>query len=129
MTDPIGDMLTRIKNAYAAKKPVVFCPVSNIKTAILEILKKEGKIADFEKVKKNDSSELKITLSYKSNEPAISAIKRISKPGRRIYIGSTDLRKYVANIKLGIISTPQGMMTAKTARRNNLGGEFICELW
>ena len=129
MTDPIGDMLARIKNAYLAKKPVVFCAASNAKTAVCEILKAEGKISDFEKVKKNNATDLKSVLNYKNGEPVVTDVRRISKPGRRIYIASQDLRKYVKNIKIGIISTSSGMMSARTARKNNMGGEFICEIW
>ena len=129
MTDPIGDMLIRIKNAYLAKKPVVFCRATNLKFAVCGVLKNEGKILDFEKVIKNKTTELKIVLNYKDKMPAISDLRRVSKPGRRIYISSSDLKKYLWGVKLAILSTSSGIMSAKAASRNHLGGELLCEIW
>ena len=137
MTDPIADMLTRIRNASAVKKPEVVLPMSKIKFEIAKILKREGWILDTEVIKgegkKNASSvfdELKLVLKYKkSGRPYISSVKRISRPGLRIYSKKDTLPRVLNNLGMAIISTPNGLMTNKEARKNGLGGEVICEVY
>ena len=137
MTDPIADMLTRIRNASAVRKSEVVLPMSKIKYEVAKILKSEGWILGAEVVKgnskKNGNSifdELKITLKYKkSGKPAIAHIKRISKPGLKIYVGKDDLPRVINNLGIAIISTPKGLMTNKEARKMGTGGEIICEVY
>ncbi len=137
MTDPIADMLTRIRNASAVGKPTVILPMSKIKKEIARILKEEGWIYDFEVVKskasknkKGSFDELKLVLRYKkSGRPVISRLKRVSKPGLRVYAKKNNLPKVLNNLGIAIISTPNGLMTNKEARRKGLGGEVICEIY
>ena len=137
MTDPISDMLTRIRNASLVKKHEVVLPMSKVKYEIAKILKQEGWVYDCSVIKgdghKNSSQafdELKIVLKYKkSGKPAIARLKRISKPGLRVYANKTNLPKVLNNLGMAIISTPQGMMTNKQARKAGLGGEVICEIY
>ena len=137
MTDPISDMLTRIRNAALIGKPEVLVPMSKIKHEIAKLLKKEGLILDEEIVKtksrKNKASqfdEIRLLLKYKkSGRSAITSLKRISKPGRRIYV-SRDQIPYVLNdLGLAILSTSRGLMTNKQARRAKIGGEIMFEIW
>jgi small subunit ribosomal protein S8 len=138
MIDPIADMLTRIRNASAVNKPEVVLPMSKIKHEIAKILKKEGWINDFEILKAGDGkdekktvfAELKIVLKYKNNgRSAITSIKRISKPGLRIYCNKTNLPRVLNNLGIAIISTPAGLMTNNEARKQGLGGEILCEVY
>jgi small subunit ribosomal protein S8 len=137
MTDPIADMLTRIRNAADAKKAEVCMPFSKMKFEIAQILKKEGWILDVEKIKivsdKNKSSnfdQLRIVLKYKkSGRPAITNIKRISKPGLRIYVKKDNLPKVLNNLGIAVLSTPGGLITNKEAHKKGLGGEVICEIY
>jgi len=137
MTDPIADMLTRIRNSAAVKKTEVVIPMSKIKLEIAKILKGEGWILDLEEIKgqgmKNKSQqfdELKIVLKYKkSGKSAISSIQRISKPGLRVYAKKDSLPKVLNNLGFAIISTPDGLMTNKQARKKGLGGEILCEIY
>lgn len=136
MTDPIADMLTRIRNASLVNKHEVVMPMSKIKYEIAKILKKEGFILDVEKFKSKNLNksgifdEIKILLKYKKNgKSVITKINRISKPGLRIYSNKNNLPKVLNNMGIAIISTSAGMMTNKEARKNNLGGEIICEIY
>jgi len=137
MTDPIADMLTRIRNASAVKKQEVVLPMSKMKYEIAKIFKKEGLILDAEviksKTKKNKSftfDELKILLKYKkSGRPSIASLKRISKPGLRVYANKDNLPKVLNNLGIAIISTSRGVMTNKEAKKKKLGGEVICEIY
>jgi len=137
MTDPIADMLTRIRNASAVRKHEVVLPMSKIKYEVAKILKSEGWIIDAEVVKsegkKNKNltfNQLKITLKYKkSGKPAITHLKRISKPGLKIYVGKNDLPRVINNLGIAVISTPKGLMTNKEARKKGTGGEVICEVY
>lgn len=134
MTDPIGDMLTRIRNAMAVKKPEVVLPSSKIKLAIAEILKQSGYITAVEKINggnaQGNHDEIKIVLKYLGGkEPAITKIKRISKPGLRVYTTKDKLPTVLNSLGIAIISTPQGLMTNKDAKKKNLGGEVICEIY
>lgn len=127
-TDPIADMLTRIRNAAMAKKKVVTFPSSKIKFAIAKILEEEEYIESAEKIDANHG-EIVIHLKYNNGEPAIKSIKRSSTPGRRVYVGSDSLPKVLNDLGIAIISTSRGLMTNKNARKENLGGEVICELY
>lgn len=133
MTDPIADMLTRIRNAQAVRKPEVILPFSKVKFSIAEILKKEGYITDFEKIAgegKNSFDQIKIVLKYLGpKEAAILNLKRISKPGRRVYATKNKLPRVLNNLGIAIISTSQGLMTNKEAGKLGLGGEVICEVY
>jgi small subunit ribosomal protein S8 len=137
MTDPIADMLTRIRNASAVRKHEVVLPMSKIKHEMAKIFKTEGWISNVEVLKissqKNKSAsfnELKLVLKYKkSGRPVATSIKRISKPGRRIYVDKDHLPVVLNNFGIAIISTSQGLMTNKEAKRQGLGGEVICEIY
>ena len=130
MTDPIADMLTRIRNANQNRAAEVTMPSSNIKERIAEILKEEGYITDF-KVNKNDVQNiLTLTLKYSQNkERVITGLKRISKPGLRVYAKAEELPRVLNGLGIAIISTPKGVMTDKMARKNNVGGEVIAYIW
>lgn len=130
ITDPIADMLTRIRNAQAVKKSEVLIPFSLLKFEIAKILKHEDYIVEFEKIEEGKFPQLKIILKYNENKaPAISNIKRISKPGLRIYISKNKIPRVLNNLGLVIISTSQGLMTGKEAKRKGIGGEILCEIW
>jgi small subunit ribosomal protein S8 len=137
MTDPISDMLTRIRNAAAVKKPEVFIPMSKIKFEIAKILKQEGWVVDAQIIKNesqknshNGFDEIKVVLKYKkSGRPVITNIKRISKPGLRIYANKDNLPKVINNLGVAILSTSSGLMTNKQARKQGLGGEVLCEIY
>jgi len=126
MTDPIADMLTRIRNAQMAEKVAVSMPSSKLKVSIAKVLKDEGYIDDFA-VRQNDGkSELDIALKYYAGRPVIERIERISKPGLRVYRGKNDLPKVMNGLGIAIVSTPRGVMTDRGARAANTGGEVLC---
>ena len=134
MTDPIADMLTRMRNALAVKKEEVVLPMSKIKYNIAKILEQDGWILKTEvmknSAKKNKFEDLKIVLKYKKDgKPAIKNLKRISKPGLRVYVGKDNLPRVLNNYGIAVISTPQGIMTNKEANKKGLGGEIICEIY
>ncbi len=130
MTDPIADMLTRIRNANSVCHEKVEIPGSNIKTAIASILKAEGFIKDFETIPDSKQNVIRISLKYGSNrDKVITGIKRISKPGLRVYAKKDQLPRVLGGLGIAIISTSQGMMTDKTARKAGLGGEVIAYVW
>ena len=129
VTDPIADFLTRIRNASAAKHKTLDVPVSNIKVAIAEILKDQGFIADYTRVDGGPQGTLQVKLRYYYGQPVIREIRRVSKPGRRVYAGVDNLPRVRNGLGLAIISTPRGVMSDKQARRENVGGEIICTIW
>lgn len=129
MTDPIADMLTRIRNAVAVKKPEVVLPYSKLKFNLAKILERESYVGKVEKVENGKFSELKIGLKYTEIGSTIRHIRRISKPGQRIYLSGKDLPHVLNGYGLAILSTSQGIMTNKEARRQNIGGELMCEIW
>ena len=131
MSDPIADMLTRIRNANTAKHDTVDVPASKMKIAIAEILFNEGYIAKYEIVDEGSWSTIRITLKYgvDKNEKVISGLKRISKPGLRVYDASNELPKVLGGLGTAIISTNQGVLTDKEARRLGVGGEVLCFVW
>ena len=130
MTDPIADLLNRIKNAQAVLHPVVDVPCSNLKSKVVEILKNEGFIADFKKRGKKETKTLRIGLKYNEDKsPVISGFKKISKPGQRVYKKAKEIKKVKNGYGLAIISTNQGLLTDKEARRKKVGGEVMLEVW
>lgn len=129
MTDPIADMLTRIRNAVAVKKPEVVLPYSKLKFNVAKILELEQYVGKVEKIKNGKFDELKIELKYTEKGPAIRHIKRLSTPGQRIYSAGKELPHVLNGYGLAIISTSKGIMTNKEAKRQNIGGELICEIW
>ena len=129
LTDPIGDMLARIKNSQLRNHKKVEMPSSNFKMKIADVLKNEGFINGFN-VDNNDNKQiLIIDLKYNSGSPVISVIERISKPGRRVYSRATSIPKVMNGLGLAILSTPKGVMSDTEARKNNIGGEVICRVF
>jgi len=129
MTDPIADMLTRIRNAQAVSRPMVTVPFSKLKFNLAKILEKEGLIREIATKGRKTRKVIEIKLKYEKGIPTISGLKRISKPGRRIYLKKKGLRPVRQGYGLAIISTPSGLMTNKEARKKGLGGEVLCEIW
>ena len=131
MSDPIADMLTRIRNANTAKHDTVDVPSSKMKVAIADILQKEGYIKKYELVDNGNFKDIRITLKYGStkDEKIISGIKRISKPGLRIYAGKDELPKVLGGLGIAIVSTNNGVITDKEARKRKVGGEIIAYVW
>jgi small subunit ribosomal protein S8 len=128
MTDPISDMLTRIRNGGRALLPMVNVPHSRIKESIAGILKKEGYVADV-LVEGNLPKTIKLKLKYQGKKSAIEGMKRISKPGLRHYVRATDIPRVLGGMGVAVISTPEGVMTGVQARKKNLGGEVVCYIW
>ena len=130
MTDPIADMFTRIRNALMTKKTFVMVPFSKFKFQVAKILEKEGWVEKVEKTDQGKFEEIKISLKYlPPRESKIQSIKRISKPGSRVYVSKNNLPKVLNNFGIAVISTPQGLMTNKEARKNGMGGEVVCEIY
>ncbi len=129
MTDPIADMLNRIVNAQAAAKPDVLVPFSKFKYELALVLAKEELVAKVEKMGKKHNKQIKIDLKYDNKIPAIEGLRKVSKPGQRIYSASKDIRRVRGGYGLAVISTPKGLLTDKQARREKAGGEIICEIW
>jgi len=130
MTDPIADMLTRIRNGLFARHQYVLVPGSKMKIAIARILKEEGFIKDFEILRDNPQRTLKIWLKYANGkEPVITGLRRLSKPGLRVYTGKRELPRVLGGLGLAILSTPKGIMTERKARRLGVGGEILCYVW
>ena len=125
MSDPIADMLTRIRNAQAMEKAVVAMPSSKVKVAIAQVLKDEGYIDGFA-VRGEAKPQLEVQLKYYAGRPVIEKIERISKPGLRIYRGTNDLPRVMNGLGVAIVSTPKGVMTDRKARANGVGGEVLC---
>ena len=131
MSDPIADMLTRIRNANTAKHDTVDIPSSKMKLAIADILAKEGYIAKYELIEDGNFKTIRVTLKYGAdkNEKIITGLKRISKPGLRVYAGAEELPKVLGGLGVAIISTNEGVMTDKEARQKNVGGEVLAFVW
>lgn len=129
MTDPISDMLTVIRNAQAVLHPTVEIPFSNLKYELAKILQKQGFIEQIEKKGKKTKRFIEITLKYDNKRSVISGIRRISKPGQRIYLSALKIKKIKGGYGMSIISTSKGLMTDKEARKNKLGGEVLCAIW
>ncbi|MBF0713136.1 30S ribosomal protein S8 [Gemella sp. GH3] len=129
MTDPIADLLTRIRNANMVKHESLEVPASNIKKEIVEILKAEGFIKDVEYIEDNKQGIIKIFLKYSKGERVIKGIKRISKPGLRVYAKANELPRVLNGLGIAIVSTSNGVVTDKVARKNNTGGEVLAYIW
>ncbi len=129
ITDAIADMLTRIRNAASTKHATVDVPASNVKKAIAQILLEEGYITKYDIVEDNMQDVIKITLKYAAKKPVITGIKRISKPGLRVYANCEKLPKVLGGIGIAVISTSQGIMTDKKARQSGIGGEVLAYVW
>ena len=130
MSDPLGDMITRIRNGQSARKSVVSTPSSRLRANVLEVLKREGYIRDFSSVEVQAGiSEIKIELKYHEGCPVISEIKRVSTPGRRVYSGIKDLKRVYNGLGIAILSTPRGVLSDNEARVANVGGEVLCQVF
>ncbi len=130
INDPIADMLTRIRNAQIARHDTVSMPASNMKKNIAKLMQNEGFIKSYEVIDDGLQGEIKITLKYlEKKQPVIVGLKRISKPGLRVYASCEDLPKVLGGLGVAIISTSKGVMTDRMARKENLGGEVLCYIW
>ena len=128
MSDPISDMLTRIRNASRALLPAIELPHSRMKESLANILKKEGYVAEVS-VDGKTIKKLKIQLKYQGKKNVIEGLKRVSKPGLRKYVGSTEIPRVLGGLGISIVSTPEGVMTGTQAKKKNLGGELLCYIW
>jgi small subunit ribosomal protein S8 len=129
MTDPIADMLTRIRNAALIKAEKVDVPASRMKLEISKILKEEGFIRAYKILKDKKQGVLRLTLKYVDNENVISGLRRVSKPGRRVYVGNKEIPRVMGGVGIAILTTSQGILSDKSCRRDSLGGEVICYVW
>jgi small subunit ribosomal protein S8 len=130
LTDPIADMLTRIRNALAQRHPKVDVPASRLKMEIARILKDEGYILNFKAAEDGPRKLIRIYLKYTpANAPVISRIERVSKPGCRVYVGSREVPKVLGGLGVNILTTPRGVMTGSAARQAGVGGEVLCQIW
>ncbi len=129
VTDPISDFLTRIRNASKARKIKVEIPSSKMKAGLVEILKKNGYIYDYKIDEDSKQNVISVLLKYSDGEPAINGLKRISKPGLRIYKKSDELPRVLNGLGTAVISTSKGLLTEKEARRQDTGGEIVCYIW
>jgi small subunit ribosomal protein S8 len=130
VNDPISDMLTRIRNAGMARKPEVLMPSTRVLVAIATVLKAEGYIGEFEVIEKVPQNELKITLRYGADKKhSIREIRRVSKPGLRVYAGRDEIPRVKSGLGIAIVSTPQGVLTGYEARRRGIGGEVLCTVF
>lgn len=130
MSDPLADMLTRVRNACMVKFDNVDVPLSKLKVSVAKILKDEGYISDYHILKDDVQGVLKIDLKYdQNNDRVITGLKRVSKPGRRLYVNADNIPKVMSGLGIGIVSTSKGVMTDRDARKKRLGGELLCEVW
>lgn len=130
LSDPIADMLTRVRNAIRARHPKVDVPASNLKVEIARILKEEGYIANFKVAEEGPKKTIKIYLKYSpDNQPIISAIERVSRPGCRVYVGREEIPRVLGGLGINILTTARGVMTGRDAHREKVGGEILCRVW
>ena len=130
MNDPLGDMLTRIRNAIGRKKTTVSSPASRLRARVLDVMKAEGYIRDYTQVDyDNGKSELEIQLKYFEGAPVIREIARVSKPGRRVYVSVKSIPQVANGLGIAILSTPKGVMADHEAREKNVGGELLCQIF
>ncbi|TMC22787.1 MAG: 30S ribosomal protein S8 [Chloroflexi bacterium] len=129
MTDPIADMLTRIRNAVTARHTRVLVPASKMKLGIARVLKEEGYIKDIEILRDNPQGTLRLTLRYVDKKPVLTQLRRVSKPGLRVYTKKVTIPRVRGGLGIAIMSTPQGLMTGTSAYKQGLGGEVICYVW
>lgn len=128
-TDPISDMLTRIRNAIMVKAEKVDIPASRIKLELAKLLKEEGFIRAYKILKDKKQGILRVSLKYVENKSVITGLKRISKPGRRVYVGYEDVEPVMAGVGVSIVTTPKGILSDSACRRDKVGGELICRVW
>lgn len=129
-SDPIADMLTRIRNAMSARHAKVDVPASKLKADIARILKEEGYILNYKMAEEGTKKTIKIYLKYTpANAPVINKIERVSRPGCRVYVGAREIPKVLGGLGINILTTPQGVMTGKSARKNGVGGELLCQVY
>jgi small subunit ribosomal protein S8 len=130
MTDPIADLLTRIRNAQTARHDTVSIPHSKLKQGLIKVLYDEGYVGPFRIVEEDGWKKIQVTLRYAGKkEPVVSSLGRVSKPGRRVYIGYKDLKSVRSGMGLSILSTPKGILTDRQAREEKVGGELLCRIW
>jgi small subunit ribosomal protein S8 len=130
LTDPVADMLTRIRNAISARHQKVDIPASKLKLEIARILKEEGYVSNFKATEEEGHKVLRIYLKYSnSNEAVISNVNRVSRPGCRVYVRRTEIPRVLGGLGINILTTPRGVMTGRQARKQGLGGELLCEVW
>jgi len=130
MTDPIADMLTRIRNAYKARFEKVEMPASKMKMSILQALKNEGYVKGYKMLTEGNKAQLQVSLKYDARkQPAVSELRRLSKPGRRIYVNKDEIPQIKSGLGLAILSTSKGIITDRQARKEGVGGELICSCW
>ena len=129
LNDPVGDLITRIRNAQMRRRSKLTSPASALRGRVLQVLKDEGYIRDFREVENEGRKELEIELKYFEGAPAIHEIQRVSKPGRRVYSAIKDLRLVRNGLGISILSTPRGVMSDNAARDANVGGEVLCEVY
>lgn len=125
ISDPVGDMITRIRNAALVQKKIVELPANSLKLAVAELLRREGYLTSVEKV----GNTIRLELAYEDKEPKVTGLKRISKPGLRWYVGSKKIPVVMGGAGLSVLSTPQGVMSGKEAKKKGIGGEVLCEVW
>jgi small subunit ribosomal protein S8 len=129
-SDPIADMLTRVRNALSARHPKVDVPASKLKAEIARILKEEGYITNYKVAEEGPKRTIKIYLKYSTdNRPVISEIERVSRPGCRVYVGQQDIPRVLGGLGINILTTPRGVMTGRAAHREKVGGEILCRIW
>jgi small subunit ribosomal protein S8 len=129
-SDPIADMLTRVRNAIVARHPKVDVPASKLKAEIARILKEEGYIANYKVAEEGVKKVIKIYLKYgANNSPVITQIERISRPGCRVYVGQSDIPRVQGGLGINILTTPRGVMTGRAAHKEGVGGEVLCRIW
>jgi small subunit ribosomal protein S8 len=130
ISDPIADMLTRVRNALKARFQKVDVPASKLKTEIARIMKDEGYILNYKIVDEDNHKAIRVYLKYTAaNQSVISHIERVSRPGCRVYVASTEIPKVLGGLGVNILTTPKGVMTGKSARKEGVGGELLCQIW
>ena len=129
-SDPIADMLTRVRNALAARHPKVDVPASKLKAEIARIMKEEGYITNYKVAEEGAKKTIKIYLKYgNDSRPVISEIERVSRPGCRVYVGQQNIPRVLGGLGINILTTPRGVMTGRAAHREKVGGEILCRIW
>lgn len=129
-TDPVADLLTRIRNAINAHQQKLDVPASKLKAEIARILKEEGYLSNFKATEENGRKVLRLYLKYGSNnDAAITNLARVSRPGCRVYVGHTEIPRVLGGLGINILTTPKGVMTGRAARKSGIGGEILCEVW
>ena len=130
LTDPVADFLTRVRNAIRSRQQKVDVPASKLKLEIARILKEEGYIANFKPAEEEGKRVLRVYLKYgNNNDPAISNVQRVSRPGCRVYVGRNEIPRVLGGLGINILTTPRGVMTGRDARKQGVGGEILCEIW